>query len=148
MNAVKAHFRPEFLNRISSMVVFNRLSKKAIRQIVKIRVKEIEQRFMANNKNLKLELDEDCYEYLVQHGYSNDLGARPLNRLIQNEVLNKLAILLLRGQVKDNEVVKVIKGPKGLEVVPNHEAENTDEVMDVDENEEDEDMPMTDSDLD
>uniref|UniRef100_A0A060THF5 ARAD1D30536p n=1 Tax=Blastobotrys adeninivorans TaxID=409370 RepID=A0A060THF5_BLAAD len=134
MDAVKAHFRPEFLNRISSMVVFNRLSRKAIRKIVDIRLKEIEQRFQYNNKNIRLDLDEDSYEYLVANGYSVDLGARPLNRLIQNEILNKLAILLLRGEVKDNEVVKVVRAAdgKGLEVVPNHEPENESEVMDID----------------
>lgn len=134
MDAVKAHFRPEFLNRISSMVVFNRLSRKAIRKIVDIRIKEIEQRFQYNNKNIRLDLDEDSYEYLVANGYSVDLGARPLNRLIQNEILNRLAILLLRGEVKDNEVVKVVRAAdgKGLEVVPNHEPENESEVMDID----------------
>lgn len=148
MQSVRGHFRPEFLNRISSMVVFNRLSKKAIRNIVKIRIKEIEQRFAGNNKNLKLELDEECYEYLSEYGYSNDLGARPLNRLIQNEVLNKLAVLLLKGQVKDNEVVHVVRGDRGLEVVPNHDPENAEEVMDVDDGFDDDDLQMTESDLD
>lgn len=139
MEAVRAHFRPEFLNRISSMIVFNRLSKKAVRQIVHIRLDEIKKRFYDNNKNLILDLDEDCIDYLVEHGYSKDMGARPLNRLIQTEILNKLAVLLLKGQVVDNETVKIVLGAHGLEVLPNHEPEQgwEEEVMDLDENEED-----------
>lgn len=139
MESVRSHFRPEFINRISSMVVFNRLSKKAIRKIVSIRLVEIEKRFEANNKNLKLLLEDDAIDYLVEHGYSKDLGARPLNRLIQNEVLNPLAIMLLRGQVQDNETVNIIRADNGLEIVPNHEVttEDEDEEMEDDEMEDD-----------
>jgi ATP-dependent Clp protease ATP-binding subunit ClpA len=126
MNAVRGHFRPEFLNRISSTVVFNRLSRKAISKIVKIRLEEIQQRFAGNGRSITLDVDDDAMEYLVKYGYSPDLGARPLNRLIQNELLNKLAVLLLKGQVKDKEVVKVVRGEKGLEVLPNHEVEDVD----------------------
>ncbi|VVT54397.1 uncharacterized protein SAPINGB_P004055 [Magnusiomyces paraingens] len=124
MEAVRGHFRPEFINRISSVVVFNRLSKKAIRKIVHIRLREIEKRFESTNKNIKLDLDDKAYDYLVANGYSPDLGARPLNRLIQNEILNKLAIFILRGQIEDGETVHVIKAEgenTGLDIVPNHE---------------------------
>ena len=126
MDAVRANFRPEFLNRISSTVIFNRLSKKAISKIVKIRLKEIQERFAANGKALALEVDDAALEYLCNKGYSPDLGARPLNRLIQSEILNRLAVLLLKGQIKDKEVARVTLGPKGLEVLPNHEAEDED----------------------
>ncbi|KAK6202992.1 uncharacterized protein RJT21DRAFT_103879 [Scheffersomyces amazonensis] len=130
MGSVRAHFRPEFLNRISSTVVFNRLSRKAIAKIVKIRLNEIEKRFAANSKSLSLDVDDAAIEYLCKNGYSPDLGARPLNRLIQQELLNRLAVLLLKGQIKDKETAKVTVGEKGLEVLPNHEAD--DEDMDVD----------------
>lgn len=126
MGAVRSHFRPEFLNRISSTVVFNRLSKKAIAKIVKIRLEEIKQRFAGNGKHITLNVDDASLDYLVKYGYSPDLGARPLNRLIQNELLNQLAVLLLKGQVKDKETVDVTLGEKGLEVVPNHEADDID----------------------
>lgn len=139
MEAVKAHFRPEFLNRISSMIIFNRLSKKAISKIVQLRISEIEKRFELNNKNLHLKLDSAAIDYLVENGYSKDLGARPLNRLIQNEVLNKLAVLILRGQVQDNEEVQVTLGDKGLEVHPNHEPAQEDSVMDLDDDDDEED---------
>lgn len=134
MESVRNHFRPEFINRISSIVTFNRLSKKAIRKIVQIRLNEIEKRFESTNKNIKLHLDDEAIEYLVQNGYSKDLGARPLNRLIQNQILNKLAIYVLRGQVEDNETVNVIKADDGVEIIPNHEPKMTDD------EEEDEDM--------
>ncbi|ODQ64699.1 putative heat shock protein Hsp104 [Nadsonia fulvescens var. elongata DSM 6958] len=132
MESVKSHFRPEFLNRISSMVIFNRLSKKNIRQIIQIRIREIVKRFADTDRNLELDISEDALDYLCEHGYSRDLGARPLNRLIQAEVLNKLAVLILKGQVLDKETVKVVKGEKGLEVLPNHEISAT-----VDDDEED-----------
>lgn len=145
MDAVRNHFRPEFINRISSIVVFNRLSKKAIRKIVQIRLKEIEKRFESTNKNIKLQLDDAAYEYLVQNGYSRDLGARPLNRLIQNEILNKLAVFVLRGQVEDGETVEVVKAGEALEIIPNHEPkslDDEDEDMDdlVDDDDDDDDL--------
>ena len=126
MTAVRNHFRPEFLNRISGMIVFNRLSRKAIAKIVKIRLNEIQKRFAANGKAFTLSLDDAALEYLCKNGYSSDLGARPLNRLIQNEILNKLAILLLKGQIKDKETARVTLGSKGLEVIPNHDVEDMD----------------------
>lgn len=155
MGAVKQHFRPEFLNRISSIVVFNKLSRKAIHKIVDIRLKEIEQRFEANDKHYKLDVSPEAKDFLTKYGYSDDMGARPLNRLIQNEILNKLAMRILKGEIHDKETVKVrlVHGkPRGtgekedqeerLEVVPNHEAkisgqddgisDDYDEDMDVD----------------
>lgn len=131
MDAVRAHFRPEFINRISSIVVFNRLSRKAISKIVKIRLSEIENRFTANGKAIQLKLDDDAMEYLCKNGWSPDLGARPLNRLIQNEILNRLAVMLLKGQIQDKETARVVFGEKGLEILPNHEPEDV-EMNDVD----------------
>lgn len=131
MTSVRAHFRPEFLNRISSTVVFNRLSKKAIAKIVKIRLQEVQERFAANGKTLALDVDDAALDYLCKHGYSDNLGARPLNRLIQSEILNRLAVLLLKGQIKDKETATVVLGKKGLEIVPNHEPDDV-EMADVD----------------
>lgn len=124
MEAVRHHFRPEFLNRISSMVVFNRLLKKAIAKIIKIRIKEIQDRFLANGKQVTLDVDDGALEYLCENGYSPDLGARPLNRLIQSEVLNKLAIMLLKGQIRDKEVARVSCDGSGLTVLANHEVDD------------------------
>lgn len=130
MSAVRGHFRPEFINRISSIVVFNKLSRKAIHKIVSIRIKEMEARFNENDKSYKLDVSPEAIEFLSTHGYTDDLGARPLNHLIQREILNRLAVLILKGQIKDKETVHIIKKGDGLEVVPNHEA--NDDAMDVD----------------
>ncbi|CCF58875.1 hypothetical protein KAFR_0F02780 [Kazachstania africana CBS 2517] len=146
MNVVKSHFRPEFLNRISSIVVFNKLSRKAIHKIVDIRLKEIEERFEMNDKHYHLEVSKEAKDFLARYGYSEDLGARPLNRLIQNEILNKMAIKILKNEIRDKETVRVIlkegkeRGTgnnedeeESLEVLPNHASEYAyDEDMDID----------------
>ena len=136
MKTVKQHFRPEFLNRISSITIFNKLSRKAIHKIVDIRLKEIEARFEENDKHYKLEVDEAAKDFLAKYGYSDDMGARPLNRLIQNEILNKLALKILRKEILDKETVNVVlkKSDTGvdgevseqLDVLPNHDATITD----------------------
>lgn len=165
MGVVRQHFRPEFLNRISGIVVFNKLSRKAIHKIVDIRLKEIEQRFEENDKHYKLDVSVEAKDFLAKYGYSSDMGARPLNRLIQNEILNKMAIRILKNEIKDKETVRVIlrtgkargtgyneEEEEGLEVLANHESSgnpmsssfaNTDS-MDIDEdlyNDEDVDTP-------
>lgn len=136
MNAVRAHFRPEFLNRISSIVVFNKLSHKAIHKIVDIRIKELERQFEDNDKNYKINLSTSATDFLTKNGYSEDLGARPLNRLIQAEILNPMAIRVLKGEIKDKEIVNVEVSSDGshLEVLPNHSPSNDAcEEMDLDE---------------
>lgn len=147
MGAVRQHFRPEFLNRISSIVVFNKLSHKAINKIVDIRMKEIEERFEENDKHYKLNVSPEAKEFLAKYGYSEDMGARPLNRLIQNEILNKMAIRILKGQIKDKETVNVVlenNGEEGeLEVLPNHESNHED--MDIDDAWEDVDDDLDDA---
>ncbi|CCE63521.1 hypothetical protein TPHA_0F00340 [Tetrapisispora phaffii CBS 4417] len=135
MAAVKQHFRPEFLNRIAAITVFNKLSRKAIHKIVDIRLDELQKRFEENDKHYKLELTDEAKDFLTRFGYSDDMGARPLNRLIQNEILNKLAIRILRKEIKDKETVKVVLNKtenasndivESLDVLPNHEATITD----------------------
>lgn len=152
MEAVKQHFRPEFLNRISSIVVFNKLSRKAIHKIVDIRLKEIEDRFEMNDKHYKLELTPEAKDFLAKYGYSEDMGARPLNRLIQTEILNKMALRILKGEIQDKETVKVVlkvgkeRGSastedeeESLDVLPNHEATIAidNDTMDIDDDDDD-----------
>lgn len=148
MSVVRGHFRPELLNRISAIVVFNRLSRSAIGKIVKIRLQEIEHRFEENGKKIHLKLDDKALEFVCKHGYSPDMGARPLNRLIQNAVLNPLAVMILNGQVRDKEDVNVTVDAKGLRVIPNHEAVDgmdVDAVEDwTDDADEDDDINMDD----
>lgn len=120
MNALRNYFLPEFLNRISSTVIFNRLTRDEIRKIVDLRIHEVQQRLYDNNRKVHIDVDDEAKEYLANAGYSPVYGARPLARLIEKEVLNKLAIHILRGAIKDGETAKVRLEAGKIVVVPNH----------------------------
>jgi ATP-dependent Clp protease ATP-binding subunit ClpC len=122
LEATKEYFRPEFLNRIDDIIVFDVLPMEAIRNIVKIQVDLVKERLVA--KEISLELTADAYEYLAKEGYNPQYGARPLKRVIQNKILNKVASLiiskgLMKGgvvtvSVKNNDLVfDIKKGRKG-----------------------------------
>jgi ATP-dependent Clp protease ATP-binding subunit ClpA len=133
MTSLRNYFLPEFLNRISSIVIFNRLSKKEIRKIVEVRLEEIQKRLFSNGRNVKIELTEEVKDYLGAAGYSPAYGARPLARLIEKEVLNRLAVLILRGSVRDGETARVVLEDGHIVVLPNHgesEDEDDDEMWD------------------
>lgn len=131
--AIRRHFLPEFLNRISSVVIFNRLTRKEIRNIVNLRLAEVQKRLSQNHRNVTIQVDERAKDYLAEAGYSPAYGARPLNRVIEKEILNKLAVLLLRGQVRDGEDARVALDRAGkIQVLPNHEGSVTDEEEDLD----------------
>ncbi|KAI9313906.1 heat shock protein 78, mitochondrial precursor [Dichotomocladium elegans] len=136
MDAVRHAFAPEFINRVDEMVVFNRLSRKALRDIVDVRLREVEDR--VSDRRIKLDVDMDARDWLGERGYDPAYGARPLNRLIQKKLLNPLARLLIDGGVRtgENAKIRVVKTPSGetdLEVQRNHAPGDK-----VDEQEEDE----------
>ena len=87
--ALRNYFLPEFLNRISSIVIFNRLSRNEIRKIVDLRIAEIQQRLIANGRNVHIDCSPAVKDYLGSAGYSPAYGARPLARLIEKEVLKQ-----------------------------------------------------------
>jgi ATP-dependent Clp protease ATP-binding subunit ClpA len=137
MQSLQDYFLPEFLNRISSTVIFNRLSKTEIRKIVEVRLDEIQQRLQSNGRNVRIDCSPAVRDWLGAAGYNPNYGARPLARLIEAEVLNKLAVLILRGTIKDGEVARVVMEHGKPLVLPNHHdssAENSSEDdMDLDE---------------
>lgn len=120
MTSLRNWFLPEFLNRISSIVIFNRLTKKEIRKIVDVRLDEIQGRLKGNGRDVKIDLSLEVKDYLGAAGYSPAYGARPLARLIEKEVLNRLAVLILRGSVRDGEVARVELEDGHIVVLPNH----------------------------
>jgi ATP-dependent Clp protease ATP-binding subunit ClpA len=123
MQALRNYFLPEFLNRINSVVIFNRLTRHEIRRIVDIRLDEIQKRLENNGRNVKIVCSPEAKDYLGAAGYSPAYGARPLARLIEKEVLNRLAVLILRGSIKDGEIARVeLEGSNHLVVLPNHSA--------------------------
>ncbi|KKA31051.1 hypothetical protein TD95_002958 [Thielaviopsis punctulata] len=121
MNALRNYFLPEFLNRISSTVIFNRLSRDEIRNIVDLRITEIQRRLSDNDRNVTIDISNDARDYLANAGYSPAYGARPLARLIEKEVLNKLAIMILRGSIRDGEQARVVLQSGKIVVLPNHQ---------------------------
>ena len=133
MTTLRNYFLPEFLNRISSIVIFNRLTKKEIRKIVDVRLDEIQKRLQSNGRNVKIQLTDEVRDYLGSAGYSPAYGARPLQRLIEKEVLNRMAVLILRGSIRDGETARVVLEDGKLVVLPNHEesdSEMDDEMWD------------------
>ena len=132
MGALRNYFLPEFLNRISSIVIFNRLTRREIRRIVDVRLDEIQKRLASNDRKVKIYCSDDVKDYLGSAGYSPAYGARPLARLIEKEVLNRLAVLILRGSIRDGEVARVVLEDGRVVVLPNHgdsEGESSDEDM-------------------
>lgn len=116
---LRHHYAPEFLNRLDDILVFNRLSKKSLKDILSIRLEEIQDRLA--EKRITLELDEKVKDKLCDLGYDPVYGARPLNRVLHKKLLNPLAMLMIKGQVRTKEVVHVELKNKDIHIVPNHE---------------------------
>ena len=112
MDAVRAHFRPEFLNRLDEIIIFHRLTRENMDGIVKIQLWLLEQRLA--QRNISLDLDESAMKWLADEGYDPVFGARPLKRVIQRSLQNPLAEMILSGEVLDGQTVHVSAGPDGL----------------------------------
>ena len=110
--AMREHFRPEFLNRIDETVIFNRLGQNQIDGIVRIQLEQVEKRLQ--EKRISLDFDDGAIQHLAKTGFDPVFGARPLKRAIQSEVLNPLARDLIAGRVKAGDLVKVKAGGAGL----------------------------------
>ena len=135
MTALRNYFLPEFLNRISSIVIFNRLSKREVRRIVDVRLEEVQKRLENNGRAVQIACSNEVKDYLGSAGYSPAYGARPLARLIEKEVLNRLAVLVLRGSIQDGETARVEMEDCLILLIHNHyeyEAGSDDDAMDED----------------
>jgi ATP-dependent Clp protease ATP-binding subunit ClpB len=108
---LKEYFRPEFLNRIDDIIVFDILDEKAIEAIVKIQVDIVRERLSV--KDIKLDITADVYKYLAKEGYNPEYGARPLKRLIQSKILNPVANLIIsQGVMKGGEIMVGLRNPE------------------------------------
>ncbi|HIP23521.1 MAG TPA: AAA family ATPase, partial [Rhodobacteraceae bacterium] len=112
MDAVRGHFRPEFLNRLDEIVIFDRLSRGDMDGIVDIQI-GILQRRLADRK-ITLEFDDAAHKWLADEGYDPVYGARPLKRVIQRSLQNELAELLLSGEVLDGATIPISADGSGL----------------------------------
>jgi len=109
MDALKDHFRPEFLNRLDDIIVFDILSHEAIAEIVKIQVSIVQERLA--QKEIKLTLSEAVLAHLAKEGYNPQYGARPLKRLIQTKILTPIASLMVsKGLSKGGAISVDLKG--------------------------------------
>lgn len=105
VESLRSHYPPEFINRLDDIVVFNRLSKKSLRHIVDLRLSEVRERVAP--RQIKLDVSPQAADWLAEHGYDRLYGARPLNRLIQKDLLRPLSLMLLEGKVVSGDTVKV-----------------------------------------
>ena len=114
MEYVKAVFKPEFLNRLDEIILFHRLNRNNIHDIVKIQLESLKKILLA--QNIILEFDESALNYLAEKGYDPSFGARPLKRLIQREIQNNLAKMILAGEISSGKTVKINAKDKELKV--------------------------------
>ena len=115
MKDLQKYFRPEFLNRIDEIVLFNKLSQEHIAEIVKIQILNMENRLA--ERNIRLKLDQRAVDYLARRGFDPDFGARPLKRVIQRELLNPLASRIISKELKAGATVKVTANDLNLEIL-------------------------------
>ena len=111
LGEVRAHFRPEFLNRLDDIILFHRLQKSDMGRIVDIQLQRLE-KLLADRK-ITLDLDPAAKSWLAERGYDPAYGARPLKRTIQKHVQDKLAEAILAGRIRDGEVAHMTAGPDG-----------------------------------
>jgi len=116
MSVVQSNYPPEFLNRIDEFIIFKRLSTQALRDIVDIRLEELQNRL--EDRRITLDVDEEVRQWLAERGYDPRFGARPLNRLISKQIGNGLADKIIRGIIKtgDHAIVKINNSGDGLVV--------------------------------
>ncbi|MCU0846520.1 MAG: ATP-dependent chaperone ClpB [Spirochaetes bacterium] len=109
---LKMNFKPEFLNRVDEIIIFNPLSKDNIKEIVKIQLTDLAHRL--RERNITLELSRKALDFLVNTGFDPQFGARPLKRAIQKHILNPLSVRLLGWDLLDERTIKVDSDGKGI----------------------------------
>jgi ATP-dependent Clp protease ATP-binding subunit ClpB len=116
MEAVRAAFRPEFLNRLDEILLFRRLSRDDMVGIVDIQLAHLQK--LLSERKITLEIDAEAKKWLAEAGYDPVYGARPLKRVIQRELQNPLAEKILAGEIRDGDTVRVTASPLGLLLQP------------------------------
>jgi ATP-dependent Clp protease ATP-binding subunit ClpB len=116
MDALRAHFRPEFLNRVDEIIIFDRLSEEDLKKIVEIQLRRLSKRL--EQQKITLDLSDSAKELLAREGYDPVYGARPLRRTIQREILDPLSIDILEGKVREGQTVHVDAKNGAIEFKP------------------------------
>ena len=116
MAVVTSSFPPEFINRIDEFIFFRRLSKSALRDIVNLRLKELQRRL--DDRRIILSFNDKVKDWLADKAYDPRYGARPLNRLINQQIINKLADKLIRGEIRGGDLAKIQVAGENLDIIP------------------------------
>ncbi|HKY47921.1 MAG TPA: hypothetical protein VJQ79_08075, partial [Acidimicrobiia bacterium] len=103
MLSVRGHFRPEFLNRVDDLIVFRRLSREQLREIVDIQLAQLQRRLA--ERHITLQLSDAARDLLAEEGFDLVYGARPLKRVIQRRLADALAMKLLAGEFSDGDTI-------------------------------------------
>jgi ATP-dependent Clp protease ATP-binding subunit ClpB len=114
MNVLKSFFKPEFLNRLDEIILFKPLNKENLRKIVDIQTARLQKRLLG--RQIKLNIEDSARDWLAQNGYDAEFGARPLKRLIVQDLENPLALKLLDGEIKDGDTVRIFADAEGLKI--------------------------------
>jgi len=122
MELLRKHFSPELVNRFDDIILFDRLSKDAIRGIVDVRLKEIQD--MLNDKKITLTVNDEAKDCLAKEGYSPVYGARPLNRVILKNILKPLSMKLIEGKILNGEEVVIGVKDHHINIKDNHDIDN------------------------
>jgi ATP-dependent Clp protease ATP-binding subunit ClpB len=105
MDALRGHFRPEFINRLDEIIIFHALSREEMRSIIDIQLRGLMKRL--EDRKIHIELTDRAKDQLIAEGYDPTYGARPLKRTIQRKVLDPLAMRVLQGDFKEGDTVKI-----------------------------------------
>jgi ATP-dependent Clp protease ATP-binding subunit ClpB len=111
---LQQRFKPEFLNRIDEIVVFDPLTREQVKEILEIQIKNIETRLA--EQNITLELSEESKDFLARRGYDPLFGARPLKRVLQNDLLNPLSLAIIDGKIGEGQTARIQQEGERLEV--------------------------------
>jgi ATP-dependent Clp protease ATP-binding subunit ClpB len=122
---LQAHFRPEFLNRVDEIVIFNSLEREQLAEIIQIQIRRVQRLLEA--QGYQMEVTPAAVDYLVDTGYNPEYGARPLKRALQRELQDPLAVQILSGEFHPGETILVDRVPDGLNFTPIVQAEVTNE---------------------
>lgn len=102
---IKVNFKPEFINRIDEIILFNRLTKNEMREILKIQIKDLSK--LLKDKKIKINIDKNAEDWLINEGFSASYGARPLKRVVQNFIEDKLALMIISNELEEDKEVLI-----------------------------------------
>ena len=102
---IKVNFKPEFINRIDEIILFNRLTKNEMKEISKIQILELSK--LLKDKKIKINIDKSAENWIINEGFSATYGARPLKRVIQNYIEDKLALMIISNELKEDQEVLI-----------------------------------------